>query len=120
MRERIQVRVAALSLEESRKGIQQAVSVGRLTQLAFIFIPFTFTTGIFGMNIESFKNGAPLWKFWVIAATISLGAFMYIAFITRAERKVHIWQHIAREQKISLVRHVMRLFVYKNTGRLWF
>lgn len=108
MRERIQVHVAAMSLQESRKGIQQANSVGRLTQLAFIFIPLTFTTGVFGMNIESLKDGAPLWKFWVTATTISLGALIFMTLIGRVERTVQIWQHLAREQDISLVVFITR------------
>ena len=97
MRERIQVHVAALSLEESRKGIQQASSVARLTQLAFIFIPLTFTTGVSGMNVESLKNGAPLWKFWVTAATISLGAFMYLygSHLSRGAQSSNLATHCA-------------------------
>jgi Mg2+ and Co2+ transporter CorA len=51
IRDRAQMRVAALSLEESRKAIGQCKSLGRLTQLAFLFLPLTFATGVFGMNI---------------------------------------------------------------------
>lgn len=120
MRERIQVHVAALSLEESRKGIHQAVSVGRLTQLASVFIPLSFTTGVFGMNLESLMKGAPLWQFWVTAITISLGAFVLMAVIHRIEHRIHFWRHIAREQNISVFVYVMRVFLFRITGRIMF
>lgn len=120
MRERIQVHVAAMSLEESRKGIQQANSVGRLTQLAFLFIPLTFTTGVFGMNIESLKDGAPLWKFWVTATTISLGAFMFMTLIGRVERRVQIWQHLALEQNMGLLLFVTQKALFQVKQCLWF
>lgn len=117
MRERIQVYVAAMSLLESRRGIQQTSSVVRLTQLAFIFIPLTFTTGVFGMNVEILKNGAPMWQFWVTAATISVGALICIALITRVERKVQVWQHSAREEDMDVSVYLARLLMMKITGR---
>ena len=72
----MQLRASLLSIEESKRGIEQSKQVGRLTQLAFVFIPLTFVTGVFGMNITPFGGHAPLWKFWVTAGTISGIAFI--------------------------------------------
>lgn len=58
LRDDIQVRVAELSLEVSRRAIQQSKEVSLLTKLAFVFIPVTFTKGIFGMNVEPFGGEA--------------------------------------------------------------
>ncbi|KAK5049338.1 hypothetical protein LTR84_004267 [Exophiala bonariae] len=88
-----------LSIEESRRGIEvskramdvgvraerQAHAIGRLTQLAFVFLPLTFVTGVFGMNIESFKDGAPLWKFWITLALIAIPAFIFGLQTAQAE-----------------------------------
>lgn len=77
LRDRIQVDVAMKSLEESMESIKEAKSVGRLTQLAFVFIPLTFTTGVFGMNVQPFGGHAAMWKFWLTASLISFGAFIF-------------------------------------------
>ena len=74
--QKMQLRASILSIEESKRGIEQSKQVGRLTQLAFVFIPLTFVTGVFGMNITQFGGEAPLWKFWVTAGTISGIAFI--------------------------------------------
>ena len=65
------------SIEESKRGIDEAHTVGRLTQLAFIFLPLTFVTGVFGMNITAFAGGAPMWKFWVTLVTVSVPSFIF-------------------------------------------
>ncbi|TGO48852.1 hypothetical protein BCON_0228g00100 [Botryotinia convoluta] len=52
VRDTIQLNVGNLSLQESRKSIQQANSVGRLSVLAFIFLPISLVTSFFGMNIH--------------------------------------------------------------------
>jgi len=45
------------SLEESRRAIEQAEKVKRLTLLAFFFVPLSFTASIFGMNFKEFGQG---------------------------------------------------------------
>lgn len=39
-------------LAESERAIQQAKSVTKLTLVAFVYLPFTFTCGFFGMNFR--------------------------------------------------------------------
>lgn len=52
--------VSAMSIRESKKAISEAESVSRLTELAFFFIPLSFATSIFGMQIPvSFRLGYP-------------------------------------------------------------
>jgi hypothetical protein len=60
------------SVLETQKSIDQSDSVGRLTTLAFLFIPFSFVTSFFGMNIEEFGTGA----------TVKLKVFIYAALAT--------------------------------------
>lgn len=59
-----------LSLEESRMGTKQNQSVKRLTQLAFIFIPLSFITSLFGMNIDVLTGAGTKWWTVVIGAVI--------------------------------------------------
>jgi hypothetical protein len=64
-------------LAESNKAIEQAREVTRLTRLAFIFIPLSFITSWFGMNVDPIVDGAPQIWIWVAASVpvliISIG-----------------------------------------------
>lgn len=86
MRDTIQVDVAALSLDESRAAIQQSREISMLTRLAFVFIPLTFTTGVFGMNVKPFGGEAPMWQFWTTIGCISFGAFCTWGLMTNYYR----------------------------------
>lgn len=46
-----QILMSSMAIAESQKALQEAENVGKLTQLAFFFIPLTFVAGLFGMNI---------------------------------------------------------------------
>lgn len=51
----------------SQKSIEQARKIGRVTLLAYFFLPLSFVTSIFGMNMVSFDNTK-----WGIVALISV------------------------------------------------
>ena len=72
------LRAATLSIEEAH-------SVGRITQLAYVFLPLTFVTGVFGMNITSFGGGAPMWKFWLTTWLILLPAWGFGLWTARGQ-----------------------------------
>ena len=44
-----------------------------LTQLAFFFIPLSFVSSFFGMNVDEFgsDNGIKLWMFFVTSITLT-------------------------------------------------
>ncbi|KAB8263102.1 hypothetical protein BDV32DRAFT_136167 [Aspergillus pseudonomiae] len=65
-----------MGLLDSRRSIDEAHAVTRLTELAFIFIPLSFSTSVFGMQIEPFKDSAPVWKFVVVASTVTTFAYL--------------------------------------------
>lgn len=71
------IEVSKKAMEVSEKAERQAHAIGRLTQLAFVFLPLTFVTGIFGMNIKQFNDGAPVWEFWVSLVCIVVPAFFF-------------------------------------------
>jgi CorA-like Mg2+ transporter protein len=59
-----QTAIGIMAIEESRRSIKEAISVRRLTQLAFVFIPLSYASSLFGMNIrEMTGNGSKLWAF---------------------------------------------------------
>lgn len=51
-----QVLMSSMSILESERAIEQAEVVTRLTNLAFFFIPLTFVSGLFGMNLVEFDQ----------------------------------------------------------------
>ncbi|ORX97560.1 hypothetical protein BCR34DRAFT_593459 [Clohesyomyces aquaticus] len=61
---------ADMSLLESRRGIAEAESVTRLTELAFIFIPLSFVSSLFSMQVNELASGVPLTSF-IYAALIT-------------------------------------------------
>ncbi|RYP92815.1 hypothetical protein DL770_001095 [Monosporascus sp. CRB-9-2] len=46
-----QALMSSMSIIDSKEAIREAKAVGKLTQLAFFFIPLTLIAGIFGMNV---------------------------------------------------------------------
>jgi Mg2+ and Co2+ transporter CorA len=55
---------------ESKLGIKQNRGLKRLTQLAFIFVPFSFVISVFGMNIEKLTSDGARWWTAIAGATI--------------------------------------------------
>jgi Mg2+ and Co2+ transporter CorA len=70
LREAMNYNASMASLEESRLGIQQNRSVKRLTKLAFIFIPLSFVTSVFGMNVDVLSVDGARWWTTIIGAGI--------------------------------------------------
>ena len=67
-------------LLESRKAIEQARSVARLTFLAFLFIPLSFTASFFGMNFREFVgDGLSIWV-WFVTSVPVFGVALGVCF----------------------------------------
>lgn len=65
---------------ESEKAIAQAERVQKLTRLAFIFIPLSFTATFFGMNFSQFGQGnLSIWIWFAISVPI----FIISVFLMR-------------------------------------
>lgn len=71
--------VSTLALKESRKSIEQSTSVKRLSQLAYIFLPLSLSTSVFGMNIVELQNI----QLWVFFATVSISVLVSLIFLAR-------------------------------------
>ena len=72
IRDCVNRRATTLALEESKKSIQMAHSIKALTQLAFIFIPLTFSVSLFGTNLRTMGSGTvSLWAFFLTVVAIS-------------------------------------------------
>ena len=105
--------VGIMTIKESKKSIQQAESLRRITQLAFIFVPLTFVSSIFGMNLESFGTGnIKTWLFLTVAITMSLAVFA-ILIISSHFRK---WYRV----HFKSLRVILALSQYLPREAFWF
>ena len=50
-------------INEAQSTLRQVESSGKLTKLAFFYVPLSFTTSLFGMNVADFGVGASL-RIW--------------------------------------------------------
>jgi len=80
VRDTIQLNVGSLALQESRKSIQQANTVGRISFMAFVFIPLSLATSFFGMNISEWTGSGVSWRTFVIA-TVCLCALVLLVCV---------------------------------------
>lgn len=65
------------AIEESRKAIEQSERLKKLTLLATFFIPLTFSTSLFGMNVDLLgQEGVRFWWFFVLCIPITLSAYI--------------------------------------------
>ncbi|KAL8824739.1 MAG: hypothetical protein Q9170_008058 [Blastenia crenularia] len=70
---RLQIDLVNTQIEESRKAMQQAETVKRLTALAFVFIPISTVCSAFGMNIREFSHNLPsAWVFATVALAVAI------------------------------------------------
>jgi hypothetical protein len=74
---------AEMSILDSRRSIAEAESVGKLTELAFIFIPITFAASVFSMQIKELQNAVPLRSF-IIACVITLACSYGLRLFVRS------------------------------------
>jgi len=88
LRDYVSRHLGMMTLEDNKKSIEQAVTVNRLTKLAFIFIPLNCVTSAFGMNLIELGTGkAKLWM--VIAACVTLGLVIstVVSFALRGSKR---------------------------------
>jgi hypothetical protein len=68
------------TIEESRKAIEQSERLKKLTLLATLFIPLSFCSSLFGMNVDLLgQSTVRFWWFLILCIPITL--FVYILYI---------------------------------------
>jgi hypothetical protein len=74
-----QLLLSSLSTRDSQTSLEQATRGQRLTQLAFIYVPLSFVTGIYGMNLKEL-NDSPLSVWVMVVSTMIVIACTICAF----------------------------------------
>ena len=82
IRDTIQLNVGNLSLQESRKSLQQADTIGRVSILAFVFLPLSLVTSFFGMNVQQLTGAGATWQAIMITGAALCLLVLYICVWT--------------------------------------
>jgi len=94
-------------IRESREAMAQAEGVAKLTRLAFIFIPLSLVTSVFGMNFTELNSGSELsiWVFFVASAPVLIISWAFLKFDKINLRtwlrriSMHLWSGRGRDSK---------------------
>ena len=71
------------SIAESQRAIEQAQQIEQLTRLAFFYIPLSFTTSFFGMNLGLFGSGhVPLWLWFAVSVPLFFISYIVLAWLS--------------------------------------
>jgi Mg2+ and Co2+ transporter CorA len=76
-------------LGESQRAISQAKKIEQLSFLATFYIPLSFTTSFFGMNLGVVgKGGLPLWLWFAISFPVLLLSYGSLQFLMYVNLKI--------------------------------
>jgi hypothetical protein len=62
--------------------MREAKTVTKLTELAFLFIPLSFTCSLFSMSIRELNDGVPVWTFVVTALGLAILSYAMRLILT--------------------------------------
>lgn len=69
-----QLLMSSMSVQDSQVSIEQGRRGQRLTLLAFVYVPFSFVTGLFGMNVKQINGATPEAWTVLVALVVTLWA----------------------------------------------
>lgn len=100
--ETFQLLMSSISVRDSQLSIEQSQRATRLTQLAFIYVPLSFVTGIFGMNVQEISaTGLSIWVCFVTLAIIvmlTVGIFWVLHSRGKKRQKSGGWPSYEEER----------------------
>ncbi|KAF2177489.1 hypothetical protein K469DRAFT_358467 [Zopfia rhizophila CBS 207.26] len=91
---------ADMALLESKRAIDQAESVGKLTELGFIFIPISCIAALFSMQIQPLETPVPLYSFF-IAAAVTIGLIYTVRLSIRSTALIEYKRNHSRNIRVN-------------------
>ena len=87
-------------MAEAKESKATAISLGKLSNLAFLYLPMNFVCAMLGMNLSIFGQGdVPVWVFFMLVILFGLLTYLPIYLPTIDERTVRVYRlayHLAR------------------------
>lgn len=96
---RLQILMSKAGIVESNKAIEQAKVVTKLTRSAFVFIPLSFVSSFFGMNLGPLvdKPAYGLWVFFAVSAPLVL--LLFASITCNFSQMWYIFQRHGRDRQ---------------------
>ena len=81
--ESFNILISSTSVVEAELAVEQGIRSQRLAILAFLYVPLSFVTGIYGMNVKEINGGTlSIWVAVVtLAVTLALTTIAYLLYI---------------------------------------
>ncbi|KAH6715080.1 hypothetical protein BKA61DRAFT_345941 [Leptodontidium sp. MPI-SDFR-AT-0119] len=109
--------VGLLSIEASRESISESHRVNKLTYAAFIFIPLSLITSVFGMNVSDLGSGpTPIWLPFAISAPLLAISIVYMWWASKKRHEKEKWKFraLSRLWRVTrFPRHLLLVFPVK-------
>jgi hypothetical protein len=87
------VELASEQLEEAKQSKATAKNLGKLSHLAFLYLPLNFVCAMLGMNLSIFGQGqVPVWVFFVLVVLFSLLTYFPIYLAAIDTRRLRLWR----------------------------
>lgn len=111
-----QILMSSVSVREGHESVHQTKIATGIALLAFVYVPLTLVTGIFGMNIkgqDGFVWWAPMLAFTaVVLVTMGLLVFAWVLVATRK-----MWRKNGKVERIAAIATVLKSALSKLFGR---
>ncbi|KAM7196556.1 hypothetical protein V8F33_006055 [Rhypophila sp. PSN 637] len=79
----------SVAIRDARLSLELNASLWRLSWITFIFLPLTFLSGFFGMNLDLFSDNPSIkWYFISAAALVALFFLMWLGIKVAQKRKI--------------------------------
>ena len=89
--------MANMSIVESKRGIAEAESVTKLAELAFFFIPLTFSASIFSMQVKELDaSRISLAAFFVLAILITTASYA-LRLVIRSKKVINLGRELLKD-----------------------
>ncbi|PYH87037.1 hypothetical protein BO82DRAFT_349574 [Aspergillus uvarum CBS 121591] len=84
VRDLLQIEFAWVSINEAHRSTSLATSMKRLSWITFIFLPLTFASSLFGMNVDILADN-PSWRWYPLIGGVllllSVASWVFFKFI---------------------------------------
>lgn len=103
--ETFQLLLSSTSIQDAKLSNQQSSRATQLTILASIYVPLSFVTGIFGMNLKELnQSGQPIWAFFVtvvVAVIATVGIFLILKIRSKQTRTKNNAEKAKRSDEVD-------------------
>ena len=100
----IQLLYQSVSIRDSRHSLTLGHSLWRLSWITFIFLPLTFLSGFFGMNVTTFKND-PSIKWYAVAAGPLMAVLIAVVWtfrkFSRNKMTMRVWESFFTDLSVA-------------------